>query len=69
MARINGKKPTVAQFKAMEKFGVENVKEWLFKGIKYESPDGLPNLSKNEEVSGFYLFVNRNTGEELKVPV
>lgn len=65
MSKAKGKKPTVAQYKILEKAGITNTQDWLFKGISYQDADGNKRPSKNSDVKISYIFIHRVTGEEL----
>lgn len=67
MSKIRGKKPTYAQYKILERNGIQNTKDYLFQGIHYESLTGSKSLAKNDEVIAKYRFVNRSTGETLEL--
>lgn len=67
MAR--GKKPTVAQRKVLEQSNVDNIRDYLYVGIRYKDPDGFKAPSKNQAVAQQMVFVNKITGEEIGIPM
>lgn len=69
MSRIKGKKPTLAQFKALKKeHPLVNTEEYLYYGEESVSDDGSKCTSKNASKQKYYKFIHRETGEILKAP-
>ena len=65
LGRIRGKRPTVAQYRILQKHGVENNTDWLLKTMHYLGDDGDTSPSRNERVTVQYVFIHKSTGEEL----
>lgn len=66
MPKIRGKKPTVAQMKLLN-HQVEDVSKWLIKNIHYLGEHGEKSPAKNSPVTTQYVFVHKETGEELVI--
>lgn len=67
LGRIRGKRPTVAQYRILQKHGVENNRDWLLQTMHYLGDDGDTSPSRNRNVTTRYVFVHKDTGEEMVI--
>lgn len=66
MPKIRGKKPTVAQMKLLSRM-TDDVSKWLIKNIHYVGEHGEKSPAKNSVVRTQYVFIHKETGEELVI--
>ena len=72
MSKIKGKKLTVNQIKAIQRYYHDknmDCGDWLYQGEKSVDDNGYKCTSKNSPKQKYFVFINRNSGEVIEVEI